>query len=122
VDETGSGPRTSGLPRPRSAYPAQRKPMLLFRFVGSFLLRFETIMSAYATGASEALTHAAEQNEIVHVAEIQARTQLPHREVVQWIQVDVREKLRSLIAESSFSSLRFTSSRMLGVCLSVTRR
>jgi hypothetical protein len=28
--------------RARSAYPAQRNPMLLFRFVGSFLLRFET--------------------------------------------------------------------------------
>ena len=25
----------------RSAYPAQRNPILLFRFVGSFLLRFE---------------------------------------------------------------------------------
>jgi hypothetical protein len=73
--------------------------MLLFRFVGSFLLRFETIMSAYATGASEALTRAAEQNEIVHVAEIQGRPQLPHHEMVQWVQIDVREELGGWIAD-----------------------
>ena len=41
-EETGTRPPGLKQLSPRSAYPPHRNPMLLFRFVGSFLLRFET--------------------------------------------------------------------------------